>query len=133
MLTATPESRDYRVWKSFNGDECCHCQGMVILKGVPYNMSRLMTKPTQPGHPPSLIRVFAVCMKNAWVFSYPLSASDWMDAQADLSLRLVHSHFVGFVMRQLDYNESRLHEDWSDSVKSWLDLTLCCQYTQGPA
>ena len=27
----------------------------------------------QPGHPPSLIRVFAVCMKKAWVLSYPLS------------------------------------------------------------
>ena len=46
----------------------------------------------QPGHPPSLIRVFTVCMKKAWVLSYPLSAqrrlwSDWADAQADLSLR----------------------------------------------
>ena len=28
----------------------------------------------QPGHPPSLIGVFAVCMKKAWVLSYPLSA-----------------------------------------------------------
>ena len=38
----------------------------------------------QPGHPPSLIRVFAVRME-----------------KADLSLRLAHSHFVGFVMRRL--------------------------------
>ena len=30
--------------------------------------------PDQPGHPPSLIRVFAVCMKKAWVLRYPLSA-----------------------------------------------------------
>ena len=28
----------------------------------------------QPGHQPSLIRVFAVHMKKAWVLSYPLSA-----------------------------------------------------------
>ena len=28
----------------------------------------------QPGQPPSLIRVFAVRMKKAWVLSYPLSA-----------------------------------------------------------
>ena len=54
----------------------------------------------QPGHPPSLIRVFAVRMKKAWVLSYPLSTqrrvwSDWADAQADLSLRWVHSHFFG--------------------------------------
>ena len=26
----------------------------------------------QPGHPPSLIRFFAVRMKTVWVFSYPL-------------------------------------------------------------
>ena len=45
-------------------------------------------------------------MKKAWVLSYPLSAqrrlwSDWTDAQADLSLRWAHSHFVGFVMSRL--------------------------------
>ena len=45
----------------------------------------------QPGHQPSLIRVFAVRMKKPWVLSYPLSAqlrlwSDWAHAQADLSL-----------------------------------------------
>ena len=33
----------------------------------------------QPGHPPSLIRVFAVRMKKAWVLSYPLSASEDSD------------------------------------------------------
>ena len=60
----------------------------------------------QPGHPPSLIRVFAVHMKKLWVLSYPLNAqwrlwSDWTDAQADLGLRLAHSHFVGFVMSRL--------------------------------
>ena len=67
----------------------------------------------QPGHPPSLIRVFAVRMKKAWVLSYPLSAqqrrwSDWADAQADLSLRWAHTHFVGFVM------------SWLSCIRSWL-------------
>ena len=62
----------------------------------------------QPGHPPSLIRVFDVRMKKAWVLSYPLSAwrrlwSDWADAQADLSLRWAYSHFVGFVVRRLKF------------------------------
>ena len=55
----------------------------------------------QPKHLPSLISVFAVRMKKAWVLSYPLSAqrrlwSDWADVQVDLSLRWAHSHFVGF-------------------------------------
>ena len=58
------------------------------------------------GHPPSLIRVFAVYMKKASVLSYALSAqrrlwSDWADGQAYLSCRGVHSHFVGFVVRRL--------------------------------
>ena len=61
---------------------------------------------SQPAHPPSLIIVFDVRMKKAWVLSYSLSAqrrlwSDWVDAQADLSLCWAHSHFVGFIMRQL--------------------------------
>ena len=45
----------------------------------------------QPGHLPSLIRVFAVRMNKSWVLSYLLSAHrrlwlDWAHAQADLSL-----------------------------------------------
>ena len=60
----------------------------------------------QPGHQPSLIRVFAVRMKKSWVLSYPVSAhrrlwSGWADAKVDLSLRWEYSHFVGFVMSQL--------------------------------
>ena len=55
----------------------------------------------QPGHMPSLFRVFAVHMKKAWVLSYPLSAqqrllSDWADAQADLSLHWAHMPFCWF-------------------------------------
>ena len=55
----------------------------------------------QPGHPPSLIRVFAVPMKRAWVFSYPMSAqrrlwSDRADARADLNLRWAHRSFCWF-------------------------------------
>ena len=50
----------------------------------------------QPGHQPSLIRVFAVRIKKPWVLSYLLSAqrrlwSDWADAQADLSLHWAHT------------------------------------------
>ena len=70
-----------------------------------------MTKPTkwrvpskdsdQPGFLPILIRVFAVCMKKAWVLRYPLSTQqrlwlDWADAQADLSLCWVHMPFCWF-------------------------------------
>ena len=55
---------------------------------------------------PRLIRVLVVHMKKPWVLSYPLSRqwrlwSDWANAQADQSLCLMHTHFVGFVMSQL--------------------------------
>ena len=49
----------------------------------------------QPWHPPSLIRVFAVRTKKAWVLSYPLSA------QRRLWFAWRTCHFVGSVMRRL--------------------------------
>ena len=53
-----------------------------------------MTAPNEdsdnPGRPPSLIRVFAVRMKKAWVLDYQLTV------QSDLSLRWANSHFVVF-------------------------------------
>ena len=69
-------------------------------------------------HPPSLIRVFAVRMKKAWVLSYPLSAqrrlwSDWANAQVDLSLHWAHSHFVGCVMLRLIYLLIEWRHLWS--------------------
>ena len=73
----------------------------------------------QPGHPPSLMRVFAVrsigskgpkcssCgQRRLW--------SDGADAQADLSLRWAHSHFVGVVISWLNC------EHWSV-----LFVTIC--------
>ena len=71
----------------------------------------------QPGHPPRVIRVFVVRLKEGWVLSYPLSAqgrlwSDWADAQADLSLRWAHSHSVGFVMSQLILKRSYIKHNF---------------------
>ena len=83
----------------------------------------------QPGHPPSLIRVFTVRMKKPWVLSYPLSAqqrlwSDLADAQADLSLRWAHTHFVGFVMSRLIccLVTSHTHDKF---LALWLVLSKC--------
>ena len=62
----------------------------------------------QPGHPPSLIRVFAVrsmCSQGSKLSSCGQRRlwSDWADAQAKLSLRWAHAHFVGFVMSRLKW------------------------------
>ena len=61
--------------------------------------------------------VFAVRMKKPWVLTYPMSAqrrlwSDWADAQADLNLRWVHTHFVGFVMRRLNHIKVAERNRW---------------------
>ena len=50
-------------------------------------------------------------MKKPWILSYTLSAqrrlwSDWAGAQADLSLRWAHSHFVCFVMSRLRFGNN---------------------------
>ena len=45
----------------------------------------------QPGHPPSLIRVFAVRMKKAWGLSYPLSAQRRLIWLGGLSIHPVWS------------------------------------------
>ena len=87
----------------------------------------------QPGHPPSLIRVFGVCMMKALVLSYLLSAqqslwSDWADAQANLNLRWAHIPFCWFCHEAAQmfkssfcrYNQIILvpsHEEWRKSMK----------------
>ena len=102
-----------RVWLcSVPGEDYCYCSCTYrfCIWAATWQSQQSDSTPSensvQPGHPPSLIRVFAVHMKTAWVLSYPLSAqrrlwSDWVDAQADLSLRWAHTQFVGFVMSRL--------------------------------
>ena len=51
--------------------------GVNVIEPPPDKINKMACAPSkdsdQPGHPPSLIRVFAVHMKKAWVLSYPLS------------------------------------------------------------
>ena len=59
---------------------------------------------------------------------YPVNAqrrlwSGWADAQADLSLRWAHTHFVGFVMRRLI-----LHTSWRCSFHGlWKQIGGKCR------
>ena len=64
---------------------------------------------------PSLIRVFAVRIKNPWVFSYPLSTQqrlllDCAQTQADPSLHWVHMPFGWFcrVTARLSFNYQQI-------------------------
>ena len=53
--------------------------------------------------------------------------SDWADAQADLSLRWAHTHFVSFVMSRLNYQVPLLHH--LNTVLIFLDWWPCIQFT----
>ena len=107
-------------------------------------LSCLMTKPTilpvrpaktdQPGHPPSLIRVFVVGMKKAWVLSHPLSAqrrlrSDRANALGDLRLRWAHSHFVGLSWGSSSLMCMRAHtlseQPWPGTLGNIFMFLLC--------
>ena len=61
----------------------------------------------QPGHPPNLIRVFAcaqwVAKDASFLHAHSEDWSDWVDAQADLSLRWAHSHLIGCVILRLKW------------------------------
>ena len=63
--------------------------------------------------------------------TYPLSAqrrlcSDWADAQADLSLRWPHSHFVGFVMSRIILG-SRTRDKYLSRTMRNLSYVICKQ------
>ena len=81
-----------------------------------YHLNHLMTNQQygcapsedsdQPGHPPSLIRVFAVRMKKGWNISYPLNAQrrlwnvrDWtylrLSIVIAIKLVVILNHFPG--------------------------------------
>ena len=125
---------------------------LIIIWTISWQTNKMACAPSddldQPGHPPSLIRVFAVRMKKVWVLSYPFSAqrrlwSDWADAHADLSLRWAHSRFVGFVMWRLiltaagnglklnDIKTSgRCHPTTSQAMPAiWTSLDICLWVT----
>ena len=83
----------------------------------------------QPGHPPSLIRVFAVRFMgsqepNASSCGQRRLWSDWVDAQADLSLRWAHIPFYRFryAVAQLFFSLPITHPSVDSFIQSnpWL-------------
>ena len=71
----------------------------------------------QPGHPPSLIRVFAVRMKKPWGLSYPLSAqrrlwSDWADVFTGRTLILLVLSCRGSYSRKVWQTSTKTHRLW---------------------
>ena len=96
----------------------CSLMRLILGKVVPCHLSRDMTKPTKWVCAQRRLRSAwasrtvwsesSLCAQ--WVAKDPsfLHAdsedwSDWAEAQADLSLRWAHSHFISFVMSRLIY------------------------------
>ena len=94
----------------------------------------------QPGHPPSLIRVFAVRMKKAWVLSYSLSRCLGRSESSDTVILLVLSwgsalfwfwsrlwgrtspwDYLIIPKQNLAFSSRRL---WSDWANTQADLSL---------
>ena len=95
---------------------CNYIRKCIITEPAHDKTNKITCAPSkdsdQPGHPPSLIRVFAVCLKKHWDIGYPRSAqgrlqSDW--DQTGRMHRLIcvfdgHTcHFVGSVMLGLNW------------------------------
>ena len=101
-----------------------HCFDVWVVRFEPPHdkTNKMACEPSedsgQPGHPHSLIS-FGQPSLSAWRklgslathWAHREDGSDWVDAQADLSLRWAHSHFVGFVMRRLLYHCDHLAEE----------------------
>ena len=85
----------------------------------------------QPGHPPSRIKVFAVCLKKARILSYPLSAqrrlwSDWADGFVTMRLKWwLDQHRFSSILSQsrtqnYDCLRVSVHWSWWSSGHHWV-------------
>ena len=93
----------------------------------------------QPGHPPSLIRVFAYRMKKAWVLSYPQSAQRrlWSDGRMPRLIWVFAGHTV--ILLVLSWSgSSGFHSDHLsltitgasfNTILCWCIKILAIEYT----
>ena len=82
------------------------------------DLSHLVTKPTKGHVRPAktqislgIHKIWSESSLSAWRNLGSL-ATHWADAQADLSLRWAHTHFVGFVTRRLKVMFAVLKQWW---------------------
>ena len=107
-VNAGVNTEGWKGWKSWT-TILCHAAAGATKTRAKTRQNQQSVRPAKTPisldiHP--VWSVFAVRMKKPWVLSYPMNAqrrfwSDWVDAQADLSLCWAHTHFVGFVMSRL--------------------------------
>ena len=73
----------------------------ITFQTLQLHLSHDMTKPTKWVCIQKRLRSASVAKDPVFLHADSEDWSDWVDAQADLSLRLAHTPFVGFVMSPL--------------------------------
>ena len=118
------------LWNYVSKSEIDNISLLIIPLGTAENADTLFMSTSEPPHDKtnkmtvrpaktqislgirSVWSVFAVRSVGSWGPNVSSCGqqrlwSDWADAQAGLSLRWAHYHFVGFVMRQVVYNYNK--------------------------
>ena len=118
------------LWCHFLWNYASKCKQFKVKHEPPHDKTNKMACASskdsdQPGHPPSLIKVFTVRMKTALVLSYLLSAqwglwSDWVDAQADLSLGWAHMPFCWFCHEAAQHDYHKNYHKYLDRLFKFL-------------
>ena len=126
-------------WYCCHGSSYKYARNNVQVSSLCWYLNRLMTKPTKWHVRPAKTQISlgirpvwsesslcAQCIAKDPSFLHADSEdwSDWADAQADLSLRWGHSHFVGFVMRQLKYTCMKVQEETEIWSKSQINFVM---------
>ena len=82
----------------------------------------------QPGHLPSLIRIFAVHSRTQGFFMrIAKTLSDWADARADQSLRWAHMPFCWFCHEAAHFSCDGIFHSHLSPVKDSYILSYICQ------
>ena len=98
-----------------------HCYAIKLSRGMKKtNKSKMICAPSedsdQPGHPPSLIRVFAVRMKKPWVLSFPLRAQQKLCWFCRAAARRKHQNLRRNVHTGKSQTSLHICTIWSESL-----------------
>ena len=109
-------------WASYRLCQVVYIVQLCLLHARWSQLSRLATNQQsecapsedsdQPGHPPSLIRVFAVRMKKTWILSYPLSAQRRLCVFAGRTATLLVLSRGGLILTRTEKNMRTRSKVW---------------------
>ena len=125
-------------WQNQQNDFCAQRRLRSAWASAQSDQSLPSEDSDQPGLPPSLIKVFAVRSVGSLGPNFASGGQrwlwlDWVDAQANLSLRCAHRSFCWFchAVAQFSYwNHFRNHCVWHWNEFAYASLTWCKRCSQ---